>query len=56
MAWETLLGILEEARQLEREAAAKVPVECPNDFTPLEAGPDGTLFCRWDGWVYPRDA
>jgi hypothetical protein len=26
------------------------PVECPNDGTPLEAGPDGEPFCRFDGW------
>ncbi len=56
MAWETLSGILAEARQMASEDANKVPVECPNDYTALQAGPDGTLHCPWDGWTYPTDA
>jgi len=56
MGWENLLATLKEARQLAREDATKVPVECPNDFTTLVEGPGGTLHCPWDGWTYPRDA
>lgn len=56
MAWETLLGILAESREIAREEATKTPVECPNDFTTLVEGPGGTLHCPWDGWQYPRDA
>jgi hypothetical protein len=26
------------------------PVECPNDGEPLQTGPDGMLYCRYDGW------
>jgi hypothetical protein len=53
MAWQQLIGIIEEARALEREEATKIPVECPNDFTPLKEGPNGVLFCPYDGWKYP---
>ena len=56
MAWQQLIAMIEEGRQLDAEAATKTPVECPNDYTTLEAGPDGTLWCRWDGWRYPQDA
>lgn len=56
MAWDTLVGIIAEARELERENATKIPVECPNDYTTLVAGPGGTLHCPWDGWTYPQDA
>lgn len=33
-----------------------VPVACPNDGEPLRTGPDGILFCPYDGWQFPRDA
>ena len=26
------------------------PIECPNDGEPLQIGPDGALYCRYDGW------
>ena len=26
------------------------PVACPTDGEPLEEGPDGELFCPFDGW------
>lgn len=56
MAWETLLGILAESREIAREEATKTPVECPNDFTTLVEGPGGTLHCPWAGdYEYPRD-
>jgi len=34
------------------------PTACPNDGEPLTQGPPsepGVLFCRFDGWQYPRD-
>lgn len=53
MGYESLLEILkanveeyQEALRLETDE----PVECPNDGTPLEEGPDGQPFCRFDGW------
>lgn len=56
MAWQQLIAMIEEGRQLDVAAATKIPVECPNDYTTLETGPDGMLFCPWDGWKYPQDA
>lgn len=50
MAWEQLITMIEEGRKLDREQAVKVPVECPNDFTTLLEGPDGSRYCPWDGW------
>lgn len=51
MSWEQLLAIKEEARQIAKEDELQDPVACPNDGEPLVTGPDGKLFCRWDGWT-----
>jgi len=56
VAWRQLLDMIAEARDIDRQQATKTPVECPNDYTLLQQGPDGTLYCPWDGWRYPRDA
>lgn len=56
MAWETLLGIVEEAKQQDREDETGTPTSCPNDHTALRQGPDGKLYCPWDGLVWPDDA
>lgn len=50
MGWEQLLSIYQEAKQIQEEDALRDPVACPNDGTILETGPDGQLFCRFDGW------
>jgi hypothetical protein len=47
MAWEQLLGMIQEARDIDADDASKVPVECPNDYTLLKEGPGGVLFCPW---------
>ena len=54
MSWQSLLGMIQEAREIDAQEAAKVPVECPNDYTALQEGPDGTLSCPWDGWTWPN--
>lgn len=57
MAWEQLLAIAEEARELARAERDTPPVACPNDGTVLQGDPDGgQLRCPWDGWTWPRDA
>ena len=46
MSWGSLVAILNEA------AASQPPISaCPNDGEPLATGPDGRLFCRYDGWT-----
>jgi hypothetical protein len=56
MAWETLLGIIDEARHIDAEEASQPPEACPIDYTALTGGENGTLFCPWCGWKYPHDA
>ena len=50
MSWEQLVNMRREAaaeREAERTAR---PVACPNDGEPLREGPDGRLYCPFDGW------
>jgi hypothetical protein len=49
VSWEQLLSIQREAAQVERDQRERDPVACPNDGEPLSLGPDGKLFCRYDG-------
>lgn len=46
--WGSLLAILHEAREVAESDST--PVACPNDGEPLSAGPDGVLYCSYDGW------
>lgn len=48
--WYGLLDIIHEAREEALAEAAAGWVACPNDGEPLAAGPDGQLFCAFDGW------
>ncbi|SDU42559.1 hypothetical protein [Jiangella alkaliphila] len=50
---EDLLAIYAEAADERRAEQAQRPAACPNDGTPLEAGPRGELHCRFDGWRWP---
>ena len=61
MSWYQLLDIREQARQEFDYYAERPPVACPNDGEPLTQAPvvgDASgvmLFCRYDGFQYPRD-
>lgn len=50
MAWEQLADILREAASEVAADRSRAPQACPNDGEPLTTGPDGVLFCRFDGW------
>jgi hypothetical protein len=52
MSWEQLLAIKQEAEQEAELRASQPPQACPNDGEPLREGPDGVLFCRFDGWKW----
>lgn len=52
MSWEELLAIGREAADEQRAELSAPPQACPNDGEPLRSGPDGTLFCPFDGWVW----
>lgn len=53
MSWQQLLDIFAEAAEEARVAKTQPPVACPNDGEPLRTGPDGQLFCPFEGWT-PR--
>lgn len=50
MSWEQWLNILDEARERARQERTTPPSACPEDGTPLQAAPDGSLKCRFCGW------
>ncbi len=50
MSWEQLVDILAEGRAEAAAEEAEPPQACPNDGEPLKDGPDGELFCPFDGW------
>lgn len=55
MSWQQLLDIVHEAADQLREENTRLPVACPNDGEPLITGPDGKLFCKFDGFTWPDD-
>jgi hypothetical protein len=56
MAWEQLLGMIQEARDVDQEDRSTLPTSCAQDYTALREGPAGKLFCPWCGLVWPDDA
>ncbi|HET6286349.1 MAG TPA: hypothetical protein VFG15_06325 [Amycolatopsis sp.] len=49
-SWYGLLAIYQEAADIRRDELERDPQACPRDGEPLVTGPDGELFCRFDGW------
>lgn len=56
MAWEQLTSMITEAVDIDQEERSGKPASCANDGTPLREGPGGTLYCPYDGAVWPDDA
>ena len=52
---EDLLETYREAAEIVRQEQVTPPEACPHDGTPLVAGPNGELHCKWDGYQWPRD-
>jgi hypothetical protein len=50
MSWEQLISIGHEAAEEAAAEQARPPIACPNDGEPLKTGPEGQLFCPFDGW------
>lgn len=50
MSWEQWADVLKVAETEARQNAELPPSACPNDGEPLQTGPDGKLFCVFDGW------
>lgn len=55
MGWRQLGNIYKAAADELAAQRATRPTACPNDGQPLKPGPDGYLFCDFDGWS-ERDA
>jgi hypothetical protein len=55
VSWYGLLSILKDQQQTITEYRRRTPTACPNDGEPLRDGPNGSRFCPFDGWQYPRD-
>lgn len=58
MSWWQLDSTLKERGEYAAFYRSAVPVACPNDGEPLIPGPPqepAILYCRFDGWQYPRD-
>jgi len=52
MSWQQLIGIKQEAREIEKEERTKPPLECPNDGTPLQYHEGrGIWHCPYDGYT-----
>ena len=54
MSWYTLLSIVEEAVGYVKQEKTQPPLACPFDGEPLDTAPDGSLFCKFDGYKYPK--
>jgi hypothetical protein len=50
MSWQQLGDILSEGVYLAENERSRPRQACPNDGEPLREGPDGQLYCSWDGW------
>lgn len=49
-SWYELISITDEARQYALQARELALIACPNDGEPYRTGPDGSLFCPYDGY------
>ena len=56
MAWEQLTAMVQEAWDIDQQDRTTPPTSCPNDHVPLREGPEGKLYCPFDGTVWPDDA
>lgn len=54
MSWEQLLSIAAEAADERRAEASAPPEACPLDGEPLQPGPNGGLYCPFDGYRWPE--
>ena len=55
MSAQQLLDILKANAAEQAYWRTAPPRACPNDGTPLEAGPRGELHCPMGDYEYPRD-
>lgn len=56
MAWRQLNAMIQEACEIDQKDRSTPPTSCVQCYTALREGPNGTLYCPWDGLVWPDDA
>lgn len=56
MSWEQYLSVVAEAMAHVRAEKSEPPTACPYDGEPLDAAPDGGLFCPAGNYSWPRQA
>ena len=57
MGWDQLIGMIQEARDIDAEERSRPPEDCPICATTLTSGPDGGLYCPFDDhYVWPQDS
>lgn len=54
MSWEQLQSIVAEAVGYAHQELADPPTACPFDGEPLDAGPNGSLFCPLGNYSWPQ--
>ena len=60
-SWWGLVSVFKESRQEFEAYTSRPPLDCPQCGEPLTPGPvtprgsTVELFCKFDGWQYPRD-
>jgi hypothetical protein len=52
--FEQLLTIIQDAQAELDAERAEPPAACPKCSEALRTGPDGVLYCRFDGWRAPN--
>lgn len=52
MSWQQMLSVIEQTAIEEQHRNRRI-IACPNDGEPLTLGPNHSLFCKFDGQVYP---
>jgi hypothetical protein len=56
MGWYQLVGLMREAKTIEERDRTTPPTSCAQCYTALRGGPEGQLYCPWDGLIWPDDA
>lgn len=50
--WYGLLGLIQSGRETWRAFREMTPLGCPLCGGELRSGPNGELFCRFEGWQW----
>lgn len=54
--WYGALSIMQLQKETIQQWREIEPMACPHDGTPLKGGPNGELYCPFDGWQWDGSA